>query len=331
MSIGKILTSFLTIIMMLLELFTSILGGGGGETPTDPPTTDEPPTSIVVPPTTGGDTGNDAKGKFVFTTYGWGHGVGMSQDGAIQMAKDGKNYEEILLNYYTDTTVKTDAETPTHIKYGGKSIPIVEYLCKTAKREIGPSAPTEALKAQIVAIYTFAKWYDFDVDASRHAYDSSYAYENTNLHKACLAVLGMSDDSSKPIAKYVDYNGSAAFTCYFDSCAGKTTAAATTWGGNYPYLCGGNPSPENVEIATVEITAEQMKEYILAYNSSIILEDDPSEWLKIISHDAAYSSSIGYVEGMKIGNKEIKGNHFRGNVLKYAIRSHCFNMEYIPA
>ena len=74
-----------------------------------------------------------------------------------------------------------------------------------------------------------------------------------------------------------------------------------------------------------------MKEYILAYNSSIILEDDPSQWLKIISHDAAYSSSIGYVEGIKVGNKEIKGNHFRGNVMKYAIRSHCFKMEYIPA
>ncbi len=331
MSIGKILTSFLTIFMMMLELFSSLLGGGGGETPTNPPTTDEPPTSIVTPPSSGGESDSNTDGKFVFTTYGWGHGVGMSQDGAIQMAKDGKDYEEILLNYYTDTTIKTDSETPTHIKYGGKSIPIVEYLCRTAKREIGPGAPTEALKAQIVAIYTFAKWYDFDVDSSRHAYDSTYDYEGTNLHKACLAVLDMDDDSSNPTAKHVDYKGTVAFTCYFDSCAGKTTAASSTWGGNYPYLCGGNPSPETVEIATVEITAEQMKQYILDYDSSIILEDDPSQWLKIISHDSAYSSSIGYVEGMKVGNKEIKGNHFRGNVLKYAIRSHCFKMEYISA
>ena len=233
MSIAKILTSFLSILMLFLEMFSSLLGGGG-DTPTQPPVTDEPPTSIVSPPSTN----VEADGKFIFTTYGWGHGVGMSQDGAIQMAKDGKSYEEILLNYYTDTTVKTDSATPTHIKYGGKSIPIVEYLCRTAKREIGPSAPTEALKAQIVAIYTFAKWYDFDVDASRHAYDSTYAFEGTNLHKACLAVLGMKNDLSSPSAKYVDYKGSAAFTCYFDSCAGKTAAAASTWGGNYPYLCG---------------------------------------------------------------------------------------------
>lgn len=326
MSIGKILTSFLAIIMMLLELFSSIIGSGGGETPTAPPSTDEP-TTIVTPPSPDGE----ADGKFVFTTYGWGHGVGMSQDGAITMAKNGKSYEEILLNYYTDTTIKADASTPTHIKYGGKSIPIVEYLCKTAKQEIGPSAPTEALKAQIAAIYTFAKWYDFDVETSRHGYDSSYSYKGTNVHKACLAFLGMADDSSKPSAKYVDYKGTAAFTCYFDSCAGKTTSATATWGGSYPYLCGGNPSPEEIEVATAEFTAEEMKAMILAYDSGIILEDDPSQWLKIISHDAAYSASIGYVAKIKVGNKEMRGDAFRGRVTKYAIRSHCFKMEYIPA
>lgn len=320
-SITKILTSFLTVFSLFLDLILALFGGGGEEPPV-PPTTDEPlPPSITEP----------AEGKFVFTTYGWGHGVGMSQDGAIQMAKDGKDYEEILLSYYSGTTVKTDPSTPTAVKYGGKTIPLVEYLCRTAKREIGPSAPTEALKAQIVAVYTFAKWYGFDVDSSRHAYDSSYDYNGTNLHRACLSVLGMDNGSSTPSAKYVDYNGTAAFTCYFDSCAGKTTAAASTWGGNYPYLCGGNPSPETVEIATAEFTVEEMRERILSYNSDIILGSDPAEWLSIISHDGAYSSAIGYVEKMKVGNTEIRGNAFRGSVMEYAIRSHCFKMEYIPA
>ena len=327
MSIAKILTSFLTIFSVILELFLSILGGGG-ETPVEPPSTTEPPTSVTQPGNPDTDYG---KGKFVFTTYGWGHGVGMSQDGAIQMARNGSNYEEILLNYYTGTTVKTDESTPTHIRYGGKSIPIVEYLCRTTEQEIGPSSPTEALKAQIVAVYTFAKWYNFDVASDRHAYDYTYKYEGTNLHKACLSVLGMNDDSSVPSAPYVDYNGKAAFTCYFDSCAGKTTAAATTWGGDYPYLCGGNTSPETIEIATAEFTINEMKELILSYNADIILGDNPAEWLKIISHDAAYNSSVGYVEKMKVGNREIRGNAFRGSVMDYKIRSHCFKMEYIPA
>lgn len=38
---------------------------------------------------------------FVFTVRGYGHGVGMSQQGANLMAQAGSTYEEILLHYYT--------------------------------------------------------------------------------------------------------------------------------------------------------------------------------------------------------------------------------------
>jgi len=41
--------------------------------------------------------------KFTVTTLGYGHGVGMSQCGANYMAKQGKNYEEILMHYYPGT------------------------------------------------------------------------------------------------------------------------------------------------------------------------------------------------------------------------------------
>lgn len=39
-------------------------------------------------------------GKLVFTTKGYGHGVGMSQYGANAMAKDGADWQEILCHYY---------------------------------------------------------------------------------------------------------------------------------------------------------------------------------------------------------------------------------------
>ena len=38
---------------------------------------------------------------FTFNVKGYGHGVGMSQTGADYMAKQGSNYEEILLHYYS--------------------------------------------------------------------------------------------------------------------------------------------------------------------------------------------------------------------------------------
>lgn len=39
-------------------------------------------------------------GKFIFTVKGWGHNVGMSQNGAQYMAKNGASYQEILAWYY---------------------------------------------------------------------------------------------------------------------------------------------------------------------------------------------------------------------------------------
>lgn len=277
-------------------------------------------------------------GTFVFRVYGWGHGVGMSQEGAIKMAKDGSGYEQILTHYFTGTKIKADSETPATVKYGDKDIPLVEYLCRTTVREIGPSAPAEALKAQIVAVYTYAKWYGFDVKKSLHAYNDSYEYVGKPVYEACLDVLSMSSETDTPHAKYVDYNGRAAFTCYFASAAGKTASADSVWGGGdekYPYLKGGVASPETVETSTVEISAEEMKKLIEEYakdnNKNIVLGSNPADWLEIISHDSSYSKNIGYVTKIRIGNFQLKGNAFRCYVADFKLRSHCFTFEFIPA
>ena len=43
--------------------------------------------------------------NLIFTTNGYGHGVGMSQYGAEQLAKAGKTWQEILAWYYTGVTI----------------------------------------------------------------------------------------------------------------------------------------------------------------------------------------------------------------------------------
>lgn len=45
--------------------------------------------------------------EFVFTVFGYGHGVGMSQYGADYLARQGYTYQEILAHYYADTKVET--------------------------------------------------------------------------------------------------------------------------------------------------------------------------------------------------------------------------------
>lgn len=46
-------------------------------------------------------------GTFVFTVFGYGHGVGMSQYGADYLARQGYTYREILAHYYVNTKVET--------------------------------------------------------------------------------------------------------------------------------------------------------------------------------------------------------------------------------
>ncbi|MEK4298317.1 stage II sporulation protein D [Oceanobacillus sp. FSL W8-0428] len=46
----------------------------------------------------------------IFTTQGYGHGVGMSQYGANGMAAEGKNYEDIIHYYYTDVEISQVSE-----------------------------------------------------------------------------------------------------------------------------------------------------------------------------------------------------------------------------
>ena len=44
--------------------------------------------------------------RVIFTGYGWGHGLGMSQWGAAEFAKNGDDYRKILDHYYRNTMIK---------------------------------------------------------------------------------------------------------------------------------------------------------------------------------------------------------------------------------
>ena len=54
------------------------------------------------------DFGTDASGTPCMTYYGFGHGVGMSQCGAVGYAAEkGMNYKQILQHYYTGAQIRT--------------------------------------------------------------------------------------------------------------------------------------------------------------------------------------------------------------------------------
>ena len=271
-------------------------------------------------------------GTFVFTVYGYGHGVGMSQNGASEYARRGWTYKQILLHYYNNPGISLvkDSNLPSKVTYNGKSYSLAEYLGKTAYAEVGPSAPLESIKSQMVAIYTYAKRQNFKMTTSNHAFRESYAGTSSSIENAIKATLG----------EYLAYYGSPAFTPYFSTAAGKTASSANVWGGSqnsYPYLAGGRTSPEGDVKRTLTISSEELRKKVEAYNAKvdsskrITLQSDPAQWIKILEHDSARGSSCGYISSMKIGNQTMRGNAFRLNIMGAAVlRSHCFTFTYTP-
>lgn len=57
---------------------------------------------------------------FIFTTKGYGHGVGMSQYGANGMAEEGKTYKEILTHYYKDIQLSELTEAAPSLLASGE-------------------------------------------------------------------------------------------------------------------------------------------------------------------------------------------------------------------
>ena len=43
--------------------------------------------------------------NIIFRVTGYGHGVGMSQTGADSLAKQGKNYKDIIKHFYTNVEI----------------------------------------------------------------------------------------------------------------------------------------------------------------------------------------------------------------------------------
>jgi SpoIID/LytB domain protein len=48
--------------------------------------------------------------QFVLIGHGWGHGAGLCQIGAAQMAEEGFSYEQILAHYYVGTRIGVAAK-----------------------------------------------------------------------------------------------------------------------------------------------------------------------------------------------------------------------------
>lgn len=296
----------------------SVSGDSNNLTPKEPTASEVSAASTAAP-------APSKSGKFTFYVFGYGHGVGMSQNGANYLANQGWNYAQILSNYYYGTVLVSGDTYPTTINYNGTDYQTREFLASSLESEMGGSFHKEALKAQAVALYTFAKYNKFKLTTSSNAFGKQAS-------SACYEAV---DEVMKYGLYVAVYPGTdAALTPFHAISAGKTTSYYNVWGGTaVTYLAGGRPSYGDYEAkdfkTTYSITSDELKS-IVKSKLKVDLSGDPSTWITIISHDGVVNENIGYVSSMNVGGKIISGNEFRTNVLEGKIRSHCFMMVYTP-
>ena len=221
-------------------------------------------------------------GTFAFTTYGWGHCVGLSQNGANFYAKyAGWDYQQILFHYYPGTTLKNTGTAETEIvTVQGVPGNVLQQVAEIVNIEIGPSFEPECIKAQAVAIYTYMK------------------YHNNDAHDLC----GKPNPSQKIIDLCAEVLGEALFykdtycmTMFYASCGGITANCYDVFNADIPYLRSVSSDYDEQYDPhwgdVVYYTVDEVRNILQnAYN--ITLSDNPKNWIQLVEGNGGYVNSV---------------------------------------
>jgi hypothetical protein len=275
-------------------------------TTTTPITTTAPPVTSVIavdpapeveaPVSTETVTVIPTEGSFNFVTNGWGHGVGMPQNGANFYAiYGGYDYKQILEHYYPGITIANSGLSPYEdFTVDGGVYPAVDAVAGVVSNEVNSSFAVDAIKAQAIAIYTIFKYNDNDANGLHMRTVDPKIYEIVKevIGEACY------------------YNGDYAMTVFSASSGTASANCCDVFVEDIPYLrsvASVYDETYDPHYGTVkELSAEYVKELIEPY-FDIELSDNPAEWFEITG-----ISDGGYVTQVNLDNQiTIKGTSLR--------------------
>ncbi|HUB73927.1 MAG TPA: SpoIID/LytB domain-containing protein [Solirubrobacteraceae bacterium] len=164
---------------------------------------------------------------------GNGHGVGMSQWGALGYAQHGWSDQQILAHYYTGTALgQAPAGFVVKVLEGSRvvGVPLERYVRGVVSAEMPASWPLEALEAQAIASRTFA----LTADAGGRRFDV-YADTRSQVYEGAAAETAATNAAVADTAgQVVTYEGRPAITYYFASSGGMTEDDENSFAGSPP-------------------------------------------------------------------------------------------------
>ena len=169
----------------------------------------------------------------VITGAGDGHGVGMSQEGALGYAEHGWSYQAILAHYYSGTAIgQAPAEARVRVLIAGKvhQLALETYVRGVVSAEVPSSWPLAALEAQAVASRTYA----LTAHAGGSRFDV-YADTRSQVYRGVAAQTPQTDAAVAATAgQVVTYEGRPAITYFFASSGGRTENVQNAFPGSQP-------------------------------------------------------------------------------------------------
>jgi SpoIID/LytB domain protein len=169
----------------------------------------------------------------VISGGGYGHGVGMSQQGALGYAEHGFSYTAILAHYYTGTSIGTaPANAQVRVMMGGKvhKVALENYVRGVVSAEVSSSWPLAALEAQAIASRTYA----LTAHAGGSRFDV-YADTRSQVYRGVAAQTPQTDAAVAATARQiVTYGGRPAITYFFASSGGRTENVENAFPGSEP-------------------------------------------------------------------------------------------------
>lgn len=249
--------------------------------------------SVSVEDTT---TANLANTTFTFKTYGYGHGCGLSQNGANYFALyGGYDYTQILAHFYPGATLANTGITGSEtISVNGVSGTVIDIISMVCNQEVGPSFHEEAIKAQAVAAYTFVMYNGGSASGL-----GMRANPPEKIVNCVTEVLGQA----------LFYNGNYILSQFYASSGGASASCKDIFTADLPYL-------RSVECPYDEIydphygteksfTAEYVKAE-LESRLGITLSDNIENWIVFTEGDGGYIASV-----CVDGQVTVKGQKFR--------------------
>ncbi len=171
--------------------------------------------------------------ELVINGAGDGHGVGMSQEGALGYAERGFSYSQILAHYYTGTAIsQAPAGAIVRVLIGRRvhQIPLETYVRGVVAAEMPASWPLAALEAQTVASRTYAL-----TDHAGGSRFDVYADTRSQVYRGVAVETPQTDAAVAATAgQIVTYEGRPAITYFFASSGGMTEDVENAFPGAAP-------------------------------------------------------------------------------------------------